>query len=87
MSRPPTVVIMRQVPGYKALLRHFKKERDADKVRCLHDIVLMHKLGNVEQVADLCVVSPNTVRRWVAAFNEGGLARLYKKKVPDDAPS
>jgi len=36
MSRQPSVVITRQVPGFKALVQHYKKEQDADRVRRLN---------------------------------------------------
>jgi transposase len=87
MSRPPSVRVTRASPDLPELVKLFKKEKDGDKVRRLHAIIHMRELNNAEEVARLCFVHPNTVRRWVEAFNEGGLDALYKKKVQDDAPS
>ncbi len=87
MSKQPSVIITRKVPGVKALVQHYKKEQDGDRVRRLNAMILMHKLGNAERVAELLEASPDTVRRWVEAFNADGLAGLYKKKVPAGRPS
>ncbi|OLS15723.1 MAG: hypothetical protein RBG13Loki_0659 [Promethearchaeota archaeon CR_4] len=84
MSRPPNVKVTRPVPTYRALVKLYNKEEDADKVRHLHAIILMKKMRNAEAVAKMCGVSANTVRRWVEAFNAGGLEGLFKKKAPED---
>ena len=65
----------------------FKKERDGAMVRRLHAILLMLKFEDAEQVAPLCEVDPDTVRRWVRIFNEESVEGLRKKKAPDDAAS
>ncbi len=82
MSRPPSVKVTRPLPTYRALVNLYNKEEDADKVRRLHAIILMKKIKNAEGVAKMCGVSANTVRRWVEAFNAGGLEELFKKKAP-----
>ena len=87
MSRPPSVKVTRRQPRYRVLLQLYKKEQDAEKVRRLNAILLMLKMKNAEEVAKFCGISANTVRRWVEAFNEGGLEELYKKKAPDAPPS
>ncbi len=87
MSRPPSVLVTRTSPDLPELVRLFKKEKDGDKVRRLHAIIRMREIENAEEVARLCFVHPNTVRRWVEAFNQGGLDALFKKKVLEDAPS
>ncbi len=87
MSRQPSVVVTRASPDFDELVRLFKKEKDGNKVRRLHAITRMIELGNAEEVARECRVHPNTLRRWVEGFNEGGLEGLFKKKVPGDPPS
>ncbi len=86
MSRPPSIKVTRPVPTYRALVKLYNKEDDADRIRRLHAIILMKKMKNAEGVARLCGVSSNTVRRWVEAFNAGGLDGLFKKKAPDAPP-
>jgi hypothetical protein len=88
MSRPPSVLVTRTDPSLKKLIKMFKKQREGDKVRHLHAIILMIKKQNAEIVAELMDMDADTIRRWVESFNEGGLEGLYKKKVPeDDLPS
>jgi hypothetical protein len=87
MSRTPSVLVTRASPNYLELVKLFKRERDGRRVRCLHVIILMLKFADAEEVAQMCVVSANTVRRWVEAFNEEGLDGLFKKNYPDGAPS
>jgi transposase len=64
----------------------YKKQREGDKVRHLLAIILMIKKQNAEIVAELMEMDADTIRRWVEAFNEGGLEELYKKKAPEDDP-
>ncbi len=86
MSRPPSVKVTRPLPTYRALVKLYNTEEDPDKVRRLHAIILMKKMKNAEAVAKMCGVSSNTIRRWVEAFNAGGLEALFKKKAPDAPP-
>ena len=86
MSRPPSVKVTRPLPTYRALIKLYNAEEDPDKVRRLHAIILMKKVKNAEVVAKMCGMSANTIRRWVEAFNAGGLEGLYKKKAPDAPP-
>jgi transposase len=69
------------------LKRIYRKERDGENVRRLHAIILMIKLQNAEEVADMCMISADTLRRWVKAYNEGGVPGLYKKNNPGAHPS
>ncbi len=86
MSRPPSVRVTRALPHIRTLVQLYRKETDGDKVRRLHAIILMKRKRNAEKVAELCEVTPNTIRRWVEAFNAGGLEGLYKKKAPAAPP-
>ncbi len=86
MSRPPSVLVTRNSPDHRELVKMFKKERDGAMVRRLNAIILMLEMEDAEQVAPLCRVDADTIRRWVKAFNEGGLPALRGKKTPDDDP-
>ncbi len=86
MSRPPSIKVTRPLPHIRQLILLYRKETDGDKVRRLHAIILMKRKKNAEKVAELCEVSPNTIRRWVEAFNAGGLEGLFKKKAPGVPP-
>ena len=87
MSRPPSVLVTRDTPSHRELVKMFKKEKDGAMVRRLHVILLMLEMQDAEQVAPLCKVDAETVRRWVKTFNEEGLEGLRKKKAPGDAQS
>ena len=87
MSRPPSVLVTRAVPSLEELGKIYRKERDGDHVRRLHGIILMIKIQDAEEVADMCVVSGDTLRRWVKSFNEEGLEGLFKKNNPGAPPS
>ncbi len=65
----------------------FKKEKDGAMVRRFLVLVLMLERQNAEDVAELCKVDPDTVRRWVKTFNEEGVDGLRKKKVLEDGPA
>jgi len=86
MSRPPNVLVTRTTPDHRELVKRFKKERDGAMVRRLNAVILMLEMADAEQVAPLCRVDADTVRRWVKAFNEGGLQALRGKKAPDGDP-
>lgn len=86
MSRPPSVLVTRNDPSLSKLRKMYKKQREGDKVRHLLAIMLMIKKQNAEIVAELMDMDADTIRRWVEAFNEGGLEALYKKKAPEDDP-
>jgi len=87
MSRPPSVRITRDSPTHRELVKMFKKEKDGAMVRRFLVLVLMLERQNAEDVAELCKVDPDTVRRWVKTFNEEGVEGLRKKKVLEDGPS
>jgi transposase len=87
MSRPPSVLVTRTVPSLDELGKLYRKERNADNVRRLHAIILMLKFQNAEDVADMCLVGADTLRRWIKAFNEEGLGGLFKKNNPAARPS
>jgi transposase len=87
MSRPPSILVTRTSLSHRELVKIFKKERDGAVVRRLQAILLMMKYEDAEQVAPLCEVDPDTVRRWVKVYNEEGVEGLRKKKAPDAAAS
>ena len=87
MSRPPSIRITRDTPTHRELVKMFKKEKDGAMVRRFLVLVLMHERQNAEDVAELCKVDPDTVRRWVKTFNEEGVAGLRKKKAQEDDAS
>jgi len=75
------------LPTHRELVKMFKKEREGAMVRRLQAILLMLEKQDAEQVAPLCHVNPDTVRRWVKTFNEQGVKGLRKKKALDAAAS
>ncbi len=87
MSRPPSIRITRDSPTHRELVKMFKKEKDGAMVRRFLALVLMHERQNAEEVAELCRVDPDTIRRWVTTFNEEGVAGLRKKKAQEDDAS
>ncbi len=87
MSRPPNIRITRDSPTHRELVKMFKKEKDGAMVRRFLALVLMHERQNAEDVAKLCKVDPDTIRRWVKTFNEEGVEGLRKKKAQEDGPS
>ena len=87
MSRPISVKITRTDPNYPTLVRMFKKEKNGDRVRKLHALVLMYQWHNAERVAQAFEMESDTIRHWVQIFNEEGLEGLFKKKDPADPAS
>jgi len=87
MSHPPSVLVTRTAPSLEELGRLYRKERDADNVRRLHAIILMIKIQDAEEVAEMCIISADTLRRWIKAFNEEGLEGLFKKNNAGARPS
>jgi transposase len=83
MPNQEVLHITRTTPDLNTLQKRYRKEKEGEIVRRLSIIIHMLLLGSVQRVAELVCVSDDTVRRWVTAFNQGGLEALTKKNDAD----
>jgi hypothetical protein len=82
MSRPCSILVERKDPDYQQLKKLYKQTRDLPQAIRILSIMMMIKLQNAEQVADLVEMDADTIRTWVKEFNESGLDSLQKKNDP-----
>jgi transposase len=79
MADRSPIHITRKDPDLGALRKAYRKQKDGEIVRRINIIILMLLIDNIARVAELAGVSDDTVRRWIEAFNEGGIDGLTKK--------
>lgn len=83
MAERENLHVIRKEPDLKILKKMYRKEKDGEIVRRIGIIIHMLLLDNVMEVAQLDAISDDSVRRWIKAFNEGGVDALRKKNDPD----
>ncbi len=69
------------------LERTYRTTADADTRTCCHAVLLSAGRYSAPEIARLLFVTPMSVRRWLARYEEGGVTALVSSPPPGRAPT